>query len=464
MSINPSIKKLFVLMLENRSYDNLFGWSDLRGWTPEGMPTHADGLLGKPVYSNLDASNRPHDVASGAPYRLDFDPGHEFSDVLVQLCGRNMQAGNWSVRNDGVSLAQDGAYPKMAEATDDLGFAYCLEAHGFDIASAMRCFSPEQLPVLNFLAHQFAVCDRWFSSMPGPTWPNRFFALAGTSWGLDYSPSDLRTVGSDFFDGEKFGNGSDSLLTRLAPEEWLVAHGDTPQSWSIKGVDANGRKDCFISHDALLSQLAAGRLGEQVKFVFIEPRYDPLGGFREGESMHPSGDVRAGEALVRKVYEAIKASPYWDESILLVVFDEHGGFFDHVIPPLPGTLGAPPLAASHPTGLTRHNFRFDRYGVRVPAIVISPYVRQATIEHTFYDHLSIGKTLEEIVRRGGRAPLLATSRFEDAASFGKTLVLSKPRGRDDIPECPVPLPLPTRSDGVLGTPAARAFAGLGWPP
>ena len=464
MSINPSIKKLFVLMLENRSYDNLFGWSDLRGWTPEGVPTHADGLLGKPVYSNLDASNRPHDVASGAPYRLDFDPGHEFSDVLVQLCGRNMQAGNWSVRNDGVSLAQDGAYPKMAEAPDDLGFAYCLEAHGFDIASAMRCFSPEQLPVLNFLAHQFAVCDRWFSSMPGPTWPNRFFALAGTSWGLDYSPSDLRTVGSDFFDGEKFGNGSDSLLTRLAPEEWLVAHGDTPQSWSIKGVDANGRKDCFISHDALLSQLAAGRLGEQVKFVFIEPRYDPLGGFREGESMHPSGDVRAGEALVRKVYEAIKASPYWDESILLVVFDEHGGFFDHVIPPLPGTLGAPPLAASHPTGLTRHNFRFDRYGVRVPAIVISPYVRQATIEHTFYDHLSIGKTLEEIVRRGGRAPLLATSRFEDAASFGKTLVLSKPRGRDDIPECPVPLPLPTRSDGVLGMPAVRAFAGLGWPP
>ncbi|PFA66053.1 hypothetical protein CN378_14585, partial [Bacillus sp. AFS015802] len=86
----------------------------------------------------------------------------------------------------------------------------------------------------------------------------------------------------------------------------------------------------------------------------------------------------------------------------------------------------------------------------MPAIVISPYVRQATIEHTFYDHLSIGKTLEEIVRRGGRAPLLATSRFEDAASFGKTLVLSKPRGRDDIPECPVPLPLPARSDGVLG--------------
>ncbi|AOZ49770.1 alkaline phosphatase family protein [Chromobacterium vaccinii] len=464
MFINPSIKKLFVLMLENRSYDNLFGWSDLRGWTPGGVPAHADGLLGKPVYSNLDASNRPHDVASGAPYRLDFDPGHEFSDVLVQLCGRNMQAGNWSVRNDGVSLGQDGAYPKMAESPGDLGFAYCLEAHGFDIASAMRCFSPEQLPVLNFLAHQFAVCDRWFSSMPGPTWPNRFFALAGTSWGLDYSPSDLRTVGSDFFDGEKFGNGSDSLLTRLAPEEWLVAHGDTPQSWSIKGVDANGRKDCFISHDSLLSRLAAGRLGEQVKFVFIEPRYDPLGGFREGESMHPTGDVRAGEALVRKVYEAIKASPYWDESILLVVFDEHGGFFDHAIPPLPGTLGAPPLAASHPTGLTRHNFRFDRYGVRVPAIVISPYVRQATIEHTFYDHLSIGKTLEEIVRRGGRAPLLATSRFEDAASFGKTLVLSKPRGRDDIPECPVPLPLPARSDGVLGTPAARAFAGLGWPP
>ncbi|MCD4506787.1 alkaline phosphatase family protein [Chromobacterium piscinae] len=464
MSINPSIKKLFVLMLENRSYDNLLGWSDLRGWTPEGAPTHADGLLGKPSYSNLDASSRAHGVAAGAPYRLDFDPGHEFSDALVQLCGRGVRAGNWEIRNDSVSLAQDGVYPKMAEAPDDLGFAYCLDAYGFDIASAMRCFSPDQLPVLNFLAHQFAVCDRWFSSMPGPTWPNRFFALAGTSWGLDYSPSDLRVVGSDFFDGEKFGNGSDSLLTRLAPDEWLVAHGDTPQSWSIKGVDENGRGERFIKHDDLLSRLASGGLGDQVKFVFIEPRYDPLGGFREGESMHPTGDVRAGEALVRKVYEAIKASLYWDESVLLVVFDEHGGFFDHAIPPLPGTAGAPALAAAQPTGLTRHNFRFDRYGVRVPAIVISPYVRQATIEHTFYDHLSIGKTLEEIARKGGRAPLLAASRFENAASFGRALALQTPRARDDIPECPAPLPLPIGSDSAAGTSAARTFSGLGWPP
>lgn len=454
MAINPKIKRLFVLMMENHSYDHLLGWCDLRGWTPAGVATQADGLVGKPIFANYDGNNMPHPVGQGAAYGLASDPGHEFSDVLLQLCGRSLPAGITGMRKgDGLHLDNSGTYPPFVQDANSAGYAYCLDDQNQDVTSAMRCFSPEQVPVLEFLAHQFAVCDRWFSSMPGPTWPNRFFALAGTSWGLDHSPSDTKTLASEFFDGDRFGTGSDSILTRLAPEEWLVAFGDedTAQSWALKGVDANGREKRFIRHSQLIERIVDGKIEDTVKFVFIEPSYHAIGHFAFGNSMHPLGDVRAGEALIKEVYEKIKASSYWEDSALLIVFDEHGGFFDHVIPDEKIVPDDKRLAPELPTTLTKHNFRFDRYGVRVPAIVISPYVRQATIDHTFYDHVSIGKTLSEIARAGSPQPLLPVNRFKSANSFGGLFTLAQPRAARDIPACPEPFSAPlSRVQAVMG--------------
>lgn len=459
MAIQSAIKKLFVLMLENRSYDNLLGWSDLRGWQPDGSATQADGLLGKPLYTNADCAGKPHPVGQGAPFRLAFDPGHEFSDVLLQLCGRDAPGITGSFRSDSILLPADGSYPPIAAQPNDLGFACCLDQYGFDTSSGLRCFAPDQLPVINFLAHQFAVCDRWFSSVPGPTWPNRFFALAGTSWGLDSSPSDSQVIESNLFDGEKFGSGSDSLLTRLEPDEWLVAQGDTPQAKAVKGTDKDGRAARFMQMDAFLEALAQNGLDESVKFVFIEPRYDPILKFRNGNSMHPTGDVRRGEALVRDIYEALKDSSYWNECALLITFDEHGGFFDHVIPD-PRNIGVANPAPAQPTILTKHNFRFDRYGFRVPTLIVSPFVREATIDHTFHDHLSIAKTLAEIARPGSDEPLLGGDRFKNATSFSSVFMLDKPRDPGDIPACPPPLPVPDRTIPLQRDATAKAFMAI----
>jgi phospholipase C len=458
MSAIQKIKRLFVLMLENRSYDNLFGWSDFRGWTPDGVATQADGLVGKPPITNADATGHRYAVAPGAPFRLAFDSGHEFSDTLVQMCGAtNAQPYLGQVAKDAVNLP-GGQYPLLAATANDLGFASDLALHGYDVATGMRGFTADQLPVLNFLAQQFAICDRWFASMPGPTWPNRFFALAGTSWGLDHSPNNATTIAASLFDGSKFGNGSDSLLTRLTPPEWLVAHGDLPQSWSLRGVDAH--PDRFLHHVELVNALQGGRLDEAC-FIFIEPTYDPAGSFRGGESMHPCGDVRKGEALVEQMYNAILASPYWEESILLIVFDEHGGFFDHVIPTHENVPDMPALKPVAPTALTQRGFRFDRYGFRVPAIVVSPYVKQATIDHAFHDHLSIAKTLAKISGRTN-PPLLMGDRFANASDLSALLALTQPRKTSEIHPCPHALPIAPAAAPTVNNSAA-AFNTLNWP-
>lgn len=454
----PEIKRMFVLMMENRSYDNIFGFSDLRGWTPDGKATSADGLLGKPVVTNKDASGQLYSMGQGAPFCLNFDPGHEYSDVLAQMCGPNSVSLPDCV-NDSANL---GTYPNLQLASDSsqLGFAYNLSAHGFDVASAFRCFTPDQLPVLNFLAHQFAVCDRWFSSVPGPTWPNRFFALAGTSWGLDHSPTTRQIVEANIFNGDTFGAGNDSLFTRLTPQEWLIAFGDTPQSWAIKGVREN--RDRLVKHPDLWEMLETRTLGD-ARFIFIEPNYDPglSSRFDEGDSMHPQGDVRKGEALIQKMYNAIKDSPYWDECVFLIVFDEHGGFFDHVIPNASVVPNEKILKPVTTTSLTQRGFRFDRYGFRVPAIVISPYVRAGTIDHSFYDHASIAKTLNLITNRR-IPPLLDTPRYAQADDFGKILALNNPRSREDIPPCPDALPIRGSNASRTSSRTAIAFANLNW--
>ncbi|CAM2142045.1 phospholipase C [Pararobbsia alpina] len=458
MTAIQNIKKLFVLMLENRSYDNIFGWSDISGWTPDGTATQADGLLGKVAISNTDANHNAYAVGPGAMFRMPYDPGHEFTDTLVQLCGPvNAAAYLAGIRQDSAVLA-GGTYPPIATSPAALGYAYDLQAHGYDVPVGMRGFTPDQLPVLNFLARQFAVCDRWFASMPGPTWPNRLFALAGTSWGLDHSPSDADTVVDTIFEGAKFGNGSDSLLTRLAPQQWLVAHGDTPQSWSLKGVDAHPSN--FIRHPELQTALAAGKV--DASFIFIEPEYDPIGGFRRGESMHPCGDVRSGEALVANVYEWIRSSVYWEESLLLIVFDEHGGFFDHVIPDASVVSDMPTLEPTQPTGLTKRGFRFDRFGVRVPAIVVSPYVKQGTIDHGFHDHVSIAATLALILDTK-TPPLLNVPRFRSATTLANLLTLSQPRRASEIHPCPAPLPLAPAAAAPKINQGAVAFKTLNWP-
>jgi len=307
-----------------------------------------------------------------------------------------------------------------------MGFAATYEDHSDVVADAFNAFTPDQLPVLNFLARQYGVCDNWFASMPGPTWPNRFFAVAGTSSGLDHSPSDAQVVEAVFFNAPLFTFPNGTVFSKLQDSDWLIVQGDVAQARGIHGMQ--NLLSRFVRMDTLLSRLADNSLTE--KFIFIEPTYDAKNDFRNGNSMHPAGDVRKGEALVKQVYDAISGSKLWSSSVLLIVFDEHGGFFDHVTPP-----NAEPPGSPENGRLKTHNFAFDRLGVRVPAIVVSPFVPAGTIDHSVYDHSSILKTTDTLLGLNGALNLTARARAAD--SFSKMLSLSTPRS--DIPQCPSPV-------------------------
>lgn len=235
---------------------------------------------------------------------------------------------------------------------------------------------------------------------------------------------------------------------RLAPSEWMVVVGDHAQSWSLAGVEKYPQS--FVAYSSFSESLGQTS-GFLPRYVFIEPAYDalPMSNFRKGNSMHPLGDVRRGEMLVKEVYETLKDSAYWDESALVVLFDEHGGFFDHVVP---GKCASPSPQASR-DDLTKHNFGFQQYGFRVPALVISPYVRQSTINHTVYDHCSLLKAAGALLRPPPLQPLISNSRIDAANSFEKLFSLAVPRDRDDVPPCPSSVPIPN------GAPSSTAGTG-----
>ncbi|TMC02499.1 MAG: phosphoesterase [Chloroflexi bacterium] len=395
------IEHVFVLMLENRSFDHLLGFAGLRG---------ADGLTG--AESNPLPSGERVPVARGAPYILPIDPGHEFGDVVEQLCG------------PGTSYA-GGPYPPI----DNQGFAACLADHiartraAADPSLAMRGFGPDQLPVLTTLAREFAVCDRWFSSMPGPTWPNRLFVHAASAAGLDDSPTSLRSVTS-IVHGFEFEHGT--VFDRLdrAGLSWHVVEGDAlPQSLALGGMLERAVERRFIGLDDLKERLS--RPGFDDAYVFIEPSYGHVladgRNFKCGSSMHPLDDVTRGERLVKEVYEAIRSSACWPTSLLLITFDEHGGLYDHVTPPpavAPGDTFDPDN--------NRHGFRFDQLGVRVPALIVSPHVPRGVVDHTVYDHTSLLATVEHLY---GLEPMTR----RDAAAERFDHLLSAPAQRRDTP-------------------------------
>ena len=409
----PRIEHVFVLMLENRSFDHMLGFSGITGVDPFGDPTTFNSGFDPSTTSNVNpVTGLPVLVSTPADFQLkdvDRDPGHEFEDTLVQLCGEGA-----------VYTPALGGYPPV----DNSGFIQSyVDAGSSTPERVMRCYTPEQLPVINALAREFAVCDQWFSSLPGPTWPNRFFLLAGTSGGLDGSPDKWDVVSSTTVDGYRFQNGNvfDLLDANCIP--WRIFEGDDfPVSFAMKGMNLNWLQGRFTDFDDFADEVNAATFSE--KFVFIEPKYGSHefdvtgpGDFTCGNSMHPLDDVIRGERLIKQVYETIRNSPHWEHSLLLITFDEHGGFFDHV---RPGP--AVPPGDLETAAYKQHGFKFDQLGVRVPALVVSPYTQRGVIDHTMYDHTSMLATVEHLFGMGH-----LTDRDQEANDFLHLLPLSLPR-------------------------------------
>lgn len=356
-------------MLENRAFDHLLGFSGLTGFdAADGSPTRIEGLTGS---ESNPFGGTTYPVSRGADFALKADPGHEFHNVLDQLCGPE--------------ASYTAPYPPIVGS----GFVDSwVRSGGKRPGTIMKCFdTPAQLPVLHALAQSYAVCDHWYSAIPGPTVPNRMFVHAASSAGLDHSPTHAELVWWESVQGVEIPTGTLFDALGKAGKRYRLYSGDQfPLVASLPGIHLTD----IESIDTLVEELKDGAFPYQ--YVFIEPSYYALDSFRKSSSQHPLADVRDGERLVKKVYEAVRGSPHWEDALLVITWDEHGGFYDHVPPP----RATPPGPGTTNASYSKHGFTFEQYGVRVPAIVISPNIRRNTIDHRPYSHASIPATLEKL--------------------------------------------------------------------
>jgi Phosphoesterase family len=307
----------------------------------------------------------------------------------------------------------------------------------------MRCMPDRTIGALGDLARGFAVCTRWHCSVPGATWPNRNFAHAATSDGttdIEIGLYDSRTV----FE-----------LLHDAGSRCCVYYDGIAQVSAFHNVWESGAAQMrdFSTFEA---DVAAGRLA---RYSFIEPRHGgPLSNSQHpGNNLQPHDglyDFQRGQALIARIYQALKGNrALFERTLLLITYDEHGGLFDHVAPPTNApapTLGKAAISVSRRfvsffVTYRGSKFDFQTLGPRVPAVVVSPWVREGRVDDTLYDHTSIIATLRALFAPEA-GPL--TRRDRRANRFDHLVgELAEPRRSDQLPDLsgflhPAPLTAP----------------------
>ena len=339
-----NLKHIVVLMMENRSFDHMLG--ALKAQDPR-----INGLTGNET--NLDATNEPAKVQATAEYQsqLDPDPDHHFPAVNKQLF---------------FGAAAGATAPTMQ------GFVQSYYDQRHDVEHSrkiMYYFAPDKLPVLTTLARSYAVFNGWFSSIPGPTICNRAYAHYGTSFGQ---------VSMDIFYVTDAGHSIYERMLAAGRTVKLYYFDQSSSTMEVVNLLKN-QPQIFGTYEEFLDVCKKGELSD---YSFIEPNYTdhegPGGGEALASDQHPDHDVQAGEEFIASIYNAIRQSPdLWKSTALLIVYDEHGGIFDHVPPPT--CVADKPFKATPDQTGTGKEFDFDRLGVRVPAILISPWIPRGTV-------------------------------------------------------------------------------------
>lgn len=443
-AIFPQIKHTVVLMLENRSFDNILGWlydddapehyipatttQEFNGLT-EGAHTNSNPGVhnGAPIAARKGTTDWPaNGKAVAASYVPDPDPGEEFARCQKQISG---EMGGFL--GDYVTSITKAGRPSDSAA------------------QIMECYAPEQIPIITSLAKHFAVSDAWHASVPSQTWPNRAFAQGGSSAGQVNNagwPWDMPTI-FDVLDaqGLEWRVYNNSVLPSLTKTVFFEKYGT-----NVKNFCGTGDFE------------QACQTGDLPVLSFLEPSFGP---YEPDESYHPPYDVTPGEAFLAKIYNMLAASPARDQVLFLVLFDEHGGTYDHVQPP--------PAPQPFPVATDGTAFKFDQFGVRVPAIVISSYTGSKTVFRSDtgvpFDHTSVLATLRDWLglsdafRKHLPSPRIAT-----APTLESVLNLAEPRshwpaldavpGHADLAAKPAPaddVPLNDNQKAILMAVAAR---------
>jgi phospholipase C len=420
------IQNVFVLMMENHSFDNMLALS--------GIP----GILAATTSDSNAYKNVSYYVRGNAPESMPTDPGHEFTDVVEQLGGT------------GAVYPPKGQYPPINNSGFAANYATTTTEGPTppltEIGDIMACFNTaSQLPGMYQLAREFVVCDQWFSSLPGPTWPNRYFLHGASSNGLDHSPSTAEMSEWETVSGFRYPNGSIFDAMTKKDIAWRLYHDTSgPLEGSISQVASLHNIQMWNIHELSTFEKDVKSGSYPYKYTFIEPNYGDIvnGTYEGGSSQHPMDGVSNGEALIAKVYGSIRNSPLWDSSLLIIIYDEHGGFYDHYAP----GPAKPPNDGGDSSKYNEYGFTFAQYGVRVPALMISPLLEKS-VDHTIYDHSSVLKTLEWLFG-------LDSLTERDAAASVVQGVTSVKAPRKDCPtELKIPAPKAKKS---LLTPEQRA--------
>jgi len=405
----PRIEHVVVLMLENRSFDNVLGQLYPKSDAFDGIdltetnPWHRpDGTVEKVRTWTNDGPK--------APLLPDLDPGELFDDMNMQIFGLGGDVRGRPTMTGFV----DNYMRQPPEQYGSLSQGPPPPPTALHPQAVMHQFSPAHVPVISQLATAFGVSDRWHASAPCETWPNRYFTHAGTAGGY------VNNERSHF--PYRWPRFLPTIFRRLDRRgySWRIYFHDLPQAATL--VDLWPKIPTrFCLYEAEFQRHShSGRLAN---YSFIEPRYYPSQWARAlPNDQHPPHDPRGGDRLIASVYNAVRASPTWDKTLLVVVYDEHGGCFDHV----------PPPAAVSPGGPYPDGFVFDRYGVRVPAVIVSPFVRPGSVirppapsagEPAYpFDHCSIQATLHKLFDLG--PPL--TPRVAAAPDLMSALTLAAP--------------------------------------
>lgn len=451
----PGIENIVVVMFENRSFDNVLGMlSGPPGF--DGVPADASNIykpdFGKPVTVTVTVTPPSGNSGWITPYP---DPGESFDDMSQQL--------------------DNGAMSGFAQ-----NYHHVAALKGADIGDIMFCFAPGELPVTHILGDMFAMSDQWFASGPVQTFPNRMFCHCATPSvdgngnarlnDIDYlvdkwHPDSIKGVAGAVTDTSIF-----QLLDQAAGDEtpsaanWKVYFHDTPMSAINQYVnDAwQANSPCVANYDNSDYQPPAGTSFAQdilndalPTYSFIEPRYFskysnsglPPNSNHPGESGpwghdHEPIDTRNGEDLLANIFVCLLANPtVFNKTLLIVVYDEHGGLYDHVSPPTEPVVPSP---FTNPPG----NYAYAAYGVRVPAIFINPRIPPSLCRPPQgglpFDHCSIISTLR--AQFGLGSPL--TPR-DAAAPILSELVLA------GIPISPIASPLFAAAEKIRAWQSAR---------
>ena len=455
------IENIVVLMLENRSFDNVLGALYANSPTFEGLTFKEVNYTFGSTPVAYTIQNNPNSTAVPP-----IDPGEAFMDMNLQIYGNTGGSGSEAMSGfvmdylatsqefpDIVTSATNICYPALPRM--DKSVTPPAAANGQDMMNYFTTAGTSpQLPVTSALAQAFGVSDSWFGSCPTQTFPNRLFLHCGTSGGYvdDCEYAENLQVILNF--PSVFELLDNTFGVNNSPPNWKVYFHDYSIAWMIdyvwkafnasQNVNVCSFDNCDFGSNSFTPTFLDDVANKTLpKYSFIEPRYGNL--TRQiPNSNHPPFDMIDGEALLATIYNALRNSSYWDKLLFIVIYDEHGGCYDHVAPP---TNATPPGSNAPVLPNPTYTFPGNRFGPRVPALIISPYVPAGSIFRPAnftpgvnstgvpFDHTSVIATLNEVFGTG-------TLWDRANAAPGLASLLTSPSNINNGPQT-VPVPVPT---------------------